>query len=148
VTVDARIRILLRIIEERGGMLALSSEQIGGLLGLGEARVLRLFSSEVGKTLRRHLLEVRMARAASSLRESVLPIKTIASNCGYSVVSNFYRDFKKIYGTSPMQMRLMQMMSQLRDQNLPLGWTPAFLDSSRALDGERTGSLHMVATHR
>lgn len=145
---DARIRILLRIIEERGGTLALSSEQIGGLLGLGEARVLRLFSSEVGKTLRRHLLEVRMARAASSLRESVLPIKTIASNCGYSVVSNFYRDFKKIYGTSPMQMRLMQMMSQLRDQNLSHAWTPTFLGPSRALDGERTGSLHLVATHR
>ena len=48
---DARIGILLRIIEERGGMLPLSSEQIGGLLGLGEARVLRLFSAEVGRTL-------------------------------------------------------------------------------------------------
>ena len=35
-----------------------------------------------------------------------MPIKTIASDCGYSVVNNFYRDFKSIYGTSPMQMRL------------------------------------------
>ena len=132
---DARIRILLRIIEERGGTLALSSEQIAGLLGLGEARVLRLFSSEVGKTLRRHLLEVRMARAAAMLRGGVLPIKTISSNCGYSVVSNFYRDFKKIYGTSPMQLRLKQMMSQSRVRSPSLGWTPAFLGSPRALDG-------------
>ena len=103
---DARIRILLRIIEERHGMMQMSSEQIGSLLGLGEARVFRLFSAQVGKTFRRHLLEVRMQRATELLKGS-LAIKTIAAYCGYSAVSNFYRDFKSVYGTSPMQMRLM-----------------------------------------
>src|ERR1019366_5815897 len=82
--VDARIRILLKVIEERGGVLHLSSKQIGSMLGLGEARVLRLFSAEVGKTLRRHLVEVRMARAADLLKDADLPIKTIASDCGYT----------------------------------------------------------------
>jgi AraC-like DNA-binding protein len=104
--VDARIRVLLRIIEERHGLLQLSSEQIGSLLGLGEARLFRLFSAQVGKPLRRHLLEVRMQRAAELLKDG-MPIKTIAAYGGYSAVSNFYRDFKAIYGTSPMQMRLM-----------------------------------------
>ena len=113
---DTRIRILLRIIEERGGVLELSSRQIGNLLGLGEARVLRLFSTEVGKPLRRHSLEVRMARAAELLKDRLLPIKTIASNCGYTEVSNFYRDFKSIYGTSPKKMRLMQMISHMHDK--------------------------------
>jgi AraC-like DNA-binding protein len=116
--VDLRIRILLRIIEEREGVLQMNSRQIGGLLGLGEARVLRLFSKEVGKTLRRHLLEVRMARAAKLLTDGVLPIKTIAFNCGYTLVTNFYRDFKSVYGTSPMRMRLMQMDSQMSDRKL------------------------------
>lgn len=106
---DPRIRILLRIIEERHGMLNMSSEQIGSMLGLSETRVLRLFSAQVGRTLRRHLLEVKMARAAAFLKDGVLPIKAIASNCGYSLLSNFYRDFKSVYGTSPMQMRRMLM---------------------------------------
>jgi hypothetical protein len=44
---DSRIRILLRIIEEHGGTLQMSSREIGGLLGVGEARVLRLFNTEV-----------------------------------------------------------------------------------------------------
>jgi AraC-like DNA-binding protein len=105
-TVDSRIRILLRIIEERHGMLQMSSEQIGSLIGVGEARVFRLFSAQVGKTFRRHLLEVRMQRATELLKDG-LPIKTIAAYCGYSAVSNFYRDFKAVYGTSPMQMRLL-----------------------------------------
>ena len=110
---DVRIRLLLRIIEERHGMLQMSSEQIGSLFGLGEARVFRLFSAQVGKTLRRHLLEVRMRRAAELLKDG-LPIKTIAAYCGYSAVSNFYRDFKAVYGTSPLQMRLMLIDAPLR----------------------------------
>jgi AraC-like DNA-binding protein len=116
--VDARIRILLRIIEEHGGMLPMSANQIGNMLGLGEARVLRLFSAEVGKPLRRHLLEVRMARAAASLKDGVMPIKTIAFNCGYSEVSNFYRDFKVVHGTSPMQMRLRHLTAQIDQENV------------------------------
>jgi len=123
--VDARIRILLKIIDERGGTLPMSSEQIGGLLGLGEARVLRLFNMEVGKTLRRHLLEVRMSRAASLLGESVLPIKLVAHQCGYSLVNNSYRDFRKVYGTSPLQMRLMGMDRQFREKDSYTHWAAA-----------------------
>jgi len=111
--VDVRIRLLLRIIDERHGMLQMSSEQIGSLFGLGEARVFRLFSAQVGKTLRRHLLEVRMRRAAELLKEGELPTKSIASNCGYSIVTNFYRDFKAVHGVSPMQMRIMLLSAPL-----------------------------------
>jgi AraC-like DNA-binding protein len=112
---DTRIRILLKIIEERDGKLEMSSRQIGSMLGLGEARVLRLFSTEVGKPLRRHSLEVRMARATELLKNDQLPIKTIASNCGYTEVSNFYRDFKSVYGVSPKQMRHMHMITHLHN---------------------------------
>lgn len=110
---DSRIRIVLKIIDERGGTLKMNSKEIGSLLGLGESRLLRLFRREVGKSLRRHLLEVRMARAAQSLRNVVLPIKTISFDCGYTVVSNFYRDFKRVYGMTPMEMRLMHLNSYL-----------------------------------
>ena len=133
---DARIRILLRVIDERGGVLPLSSKQIGSLLGIGDARVLRLFSAEVGKTLRRYLLEVRMARAAGLLRDTLLPIKTIASNCGYAEVTNFYRDFKNVYGTSPRRLRLMHMVSQLHDKNCVLLERPVF-GQSGTLDDDR-----------
>jgi AraC-like DNA-binding protein len=117
--VDVRIRILLRIIEERAGVLQMSSKQIGNLLGLGEARVLRLFNAEVGRTLRSHAREVRMARAVELLKDCSIPIKTIASNCGYTVVCNFYRDFKIVYGISPMQMRLVEMNFAIHEVRPP-----------------------------
>ena len=54
-----------------------------------------------------------MARAVELLKNDQLPIKTIASNCGYTEVSNFYRDFKSVYGVSPKQMRHMHMITHL-----------------------------------
>jgi AraC-like DNA-binding protein len=114
--VDSRIRIVLKIINERGGTLPMSSNEIRTLLGLGESRLRRLFRKDVGKTLRRHLLEVRMARAAELLKDMAPPIKTIAFNCGYTVVSNFYRDFKRVYGITPMQMRLLHLNNYLLEK--------------------------------
>lgn len=122
----------------------MSSREIGGLLGLGEARLLRLFNAEVGKTLRRQLLEVRMARAAELLKDGFLPIKTIASGCGYSVVSNFYRDFKIVHGTSPRQMRLMQLNARQHFEKSHIARPPSFWPMA-ALEGDLAGSLHMVA---
>lgn len=131
---DSRIRILLRIIEERRGTLQMTSKQVGSLLGLGEARILRLFNAEVGMPLRRYLLVVRMSWAAEWLKAGVLPIKTIASDCGYTEVSNFYRDFKSVHGTSPMQMRLTQMSHKLRGGK----WHIA------SLEGPHASSPHLV----
>lgn len=112
---DARIRVLLKIIDERGGSLPMTSKEIGGLLELGEARVLRLFSTEVGKTLRRYMLEVRMARASRMLMDVVTPIKMIAFDCGYTVVSNFYRDFKRVHGLGPTEMRRRHLTERLQE---------------------------------
>lgn len=106
---DVRIRILLRIIDERAGVLQLSSRELGSLLGLSEARILRLFAAETGKHLCTYVREVKMTRAAELLKDSLIPIKMIAAHCGYGVVSNFYRDFKIVHGTSPKQMRQAQM---------------------------------------
>lgn len=117
---DARIRIFLRIIEEYGATPAMTSGEIGRLLGLGRARLLRLFSKEVGKTLRRHLLEVRMARAAEMVKNAAIPVKTISFQCGYTAVSNFYRDFKHVHGMSPIQMRFRYLNAQLPEIPTPI----------------------------
>jgi hypothetical protein len=86
-----------------------------------------------------------MSRAADLLRDGVLPIKTIAFNCGYTEVSNFHRDFKNVYGTSPMQMRLMQMNTQLHDRKSCIG-DRVFLGQSGALDGDLVASSPMIQT--
>ena len=115
---DARIRIFLRIIEEYEGILGTTSNEIARLLGLGKPHLLRLFRKEMGKTLRRHMLEARMTRAARLVKNVSLPIKNISSQCGYTLLSNFCRDFKDVHGVTPVQMRFRYMNIQLRD-NMP-----------------------------
>ena len=125
----------------------MTCNEIGSLLGLGEARVRRLFKREVGKGLRPHLLEVRMARAAQLLRNVAAPIKTVACDCGYTVVSNFYRDFKRVHGISPKQMRLRHLRIELVRQEIGVDQVPAFRHSGAA-ESDRARSLHLVATRR
>ena len=141
---DSRIRILLQIIDERGGTLPMGSKAFAGLMGLGEAHVLRLFGRDVGKPLRQHMLEVRMARAAQLLNNLALPIKTIGSDCGYSAVSNFYRDFKRIYGVTPMKMRLAHLHTLLPDKMPALSRRPILIHPG-VVGRDQDRSLRLVA---
>ncbi len=102
---DPRIRVILRIIEERKGLSPLVPDDIGQLLGLSEVHFLRLFHRHVGITLRRYVRQVRMNRAAELLKNPTLSIKGIAFDCGYNDISNFYRDFKQVHGINPRQAR-------------------------------------------
>jgi AraC-like DNA-binding protein len=110
VRVDARIRIILRIVDEQEGTGQLASREAGRLLGLSDAYFLRLFHREVRTTFGRYLREVRMARAAESVKDHTLSIKRIALDSGYSDVSNFYRDFKQVCGMNPGQIRVRHLI--------------------------------------
>jgi AraC-like DNA-binding protein len=107
---DPRIRIVLKIAEEHNASIQLGLAETSRTLGLSEAHLLRLFHREVGKTFRRHLRDVRMNRAAELVKRNDLSIKGIAFECGYTEVSNFYRDFKDVHGTTPKEVRLRQLM--------------------------------------
>jgi AraC-like DNA-binding protein len=106
---DPRIRIFLSIIEEQRGDCRVLLRNIIELLGLSQTRFRRLFQSNVGKTLGECLRESRMARAAQLLRQSNLPIREIARQCGYDDVSNFYRDFRMVYEMTPRGFRVRQL---------------------------------------
>src|ERR1700756_3061651 len=102
---DPRIRVLLKLIHEHVGSADFDLARASKMLSLSEPYILRLFHREIGKTLGRCLREARMCRAARLLRQNSQPIKTIASECGYTDISNFYRDFKSVYGVTPRELR-------------------------------------------
>ncbi len=106
---DPRIRITLKIVEERKASIRLSLTETSRMLGLSEAHLLRLFHREVGKTFRRHLRDLGMIRAAELVKHNARSIKQIALECGYGDVSNFYRDFRTVYGATPREVRLREL---------------------------------------
>lgn len=60
-----------------------------------------LLRRETGKSFSEILLEQRMERAVSMLRNTGLAIEEIAKTLGYSNTSNFYKAFREFYGKSP-----------------------------------------------
>ena len=106
---DPRIRITLRLLAENDPADDPNIAQASELLGLSESYLMRLFHREVGKTVRQHFLDLRMAKAALLLQDFAKPIKQIAIDCGYSDISNFYRDFKGFHAITPKGLRLRAM---------------------------------------
>ena len=88
-----------------------------------------------------------MARAAQLLKNAAAPIKTIAADCGYTAASNFYRDFKRVHGISPRQMRLSHMSAGPADEKSVLTMGPPSGHSGMG-DDDRAGSSHQAATSR
>ena len=107
---DARIHLTLKLISDRDMSVPFPLTDLCRWLGLSEAYLLRLFHREVGKTLRQHLLEARMSRAVQLLKDTARPIKQLALECGYSDISNFYRDFKRVHGATPRELRLTALV--------------------------------------
>ncbi len=64
----------------------------------------RLFRQETGATVREYLTRVRLDRAAELIREGV-KIEAVALLVGYRSKKNFYRQFKRYYGTTPVPFR-------------------------------------------
>ena len=106
---DARIQIALRIIEEQKASIQLDLSETSRALHLSEPHMLRLFHREVGKSFPRYLRDMRMAKAAELVRARV-PTKDVARACGYNDTSNFHRDFKSVYGITPKEMWLKELM--------------------------------------
>lgn len=63
-----------------------------------------LIRRECGKSFSELLLQIRMERALSLLKGTDLSIENIGLMLGYASSSNFYKAFKKYYGTSPRRI--------------------------------------------
>lgn len=65
----------------------------------------RLFKRHLGVTPGQHFRYLRLARAASLLAQTGLPISEIALNCGFSTASHLGRNFRITYNMTPNQYR-------------------------------------------
>ncbi len=72
---------------------------------LSENHLLRNFSQIFGTTPFQYISQKRIQEAKRQIRESDKPIKDIASDMGYSSVTNFSNYFKAIVGQSPSAIR-------------------------------------------
>jgi AraC-like DNA-binding protein len=65
----------------------------------------RYFRERANKTFIKFLNEIRIANACRLLAEEDLPVARICYSCGYSNVSYFIKQFKKITGFTPLSYK-------------------------------------------
>jgi AraC-like DNA-binding protein len=115
-SMDPRITVVLRIIQERNGQIYFPMPDVLAVLGISHSHLLRLFKQELGITFRQHLRNVRMLAAAHLLSSPSTSVKAAAVASGYSDLSNFYRDFKRVHEITPCQWRL-QCLTHLSESH-------------------------------
>lgn len=70
-----------------------------------EAHLSRRFKQNTGKGFSALIQELKMNRAAESLRNTTMKVGEISEMVGYDSVDHFSRSFKKHFGTSPLAYR-------------------------------------------
>ncbi|WP_256009873.1 AraC family transcriptional regulator [Desertivirga xinjiangensis] len=83
----------------------ISLEEIASLSNLSVTSFCRYFKLMSKKTYYDFLTEIRISHVCRMLIEDNMTIEAICMECGFNNASNFYRHFKKIMGSTPVEYR-------------------------------------------
>lgn len=87
--------------------------QVANLVNMAENSFSRYFSLRTRKTFSSFLANIRISHASKLLIENKMNVADICYGCGFNNLSNFNRQFKKLYKVSPLRYR-HQYTSTLR----------------------------------
>ena len=103
-TAEARILAYGRELEQ-SFWIDERMDAVAARMGISRRLFSGLFRKHFGKSWLDHIHDLRIHHAARLLKESALPIKTIAFECGYHDISHFYRRFSLQMKMSPQNWR-------------------------------------------
>jgi transcriptional regulator GlxA family with amidase domain len=82
-----------------------SRERLAGVAGVSLRQLERLFAAELGGSIERIYLKLRLDRARLLLRQSTLSVVEIGVACGFASPSHFSRSYKARFGAPPKTER-------------------------------------------
>ncbi|MEH6492432.1 helix-turn-helix transcriptional regulator [Halopseudomonas sp.] len=80
-------------------------QDLAGQVSLSEYHFARMFKHSKGVAPHQYVMNRRLARAMQLLRNSPLPLTSIALQCGFSSPSHFSNRFRQVHGCSPSALR-------------------------------------------
>ena len=99
---------LVRQVEEvmrRNLAQPLTRDAIAAMVNISAPHLARLFKLATGTTIHQRLTSLRMAQAATLLRDSTLSVSQIAGEVGFGSFSHFTKAFRGCHGTTPSAYR-------------------------------------------
>ncbi len=100
----SKLPLVMKYIKENMQTVTLVS--LAEYLSLSEGYLSRYIQNETGYSFSYLLRELRMKQAARMLRNTNFSIEKIIEEVGYTDTSNFYRNFKALYGMTPAKYRI------------------------------------------
>ena len=101
-------RIVLEVIsicKDRYDDPDLNVNSLAAELSIGRSTLLGIFKKKMNLTLSAYLSQVRLQAALSMLKNTLLPLHGIASECGFRDVNYFCRFIKNNTGRKPSELR-------------------------------------------
>lgn len=101
---DPNIRAAVELIRSR----ALGPVRVADIvreIPVSRRKLERAFASKLGRTMHDEIVRVRIDEARRLLRNTALPMKEVASLCGFSDDSKFSTAFRKAVGLTPRDYR-------------------------------------------
>ena len=83
----------------------ISIAELAANVNLSPSRLSHLFTQQVGMPPARYLHERRLARARVLLERTFLSVKQVMACVGINDPSHFARDFRRLHGVPPSQLR-------------------------------------------
>lgn len=87
-------------------------DEVASISNLTTTSFCRYFKLMTNKTYNDFLCEVRINQACRFLINDKQTINQISDRCGFNTLSNFYKQFKKIKGTSPQNFKKLFFTSE------------------------------------
>jgi transcriptional regulator GlxA family with amidase domain len=102
---DPRVRRIVMFVDRAFGDPTLTVPRIAREVHLSTSRVRQLMHVHLGQSTKHYLLSKRLLRAQVLLQSSFLSIKEVMVAVGMNDPTDFGREFKKMFGTSPRDYR-------------------------------------------
>lgn len=84
---------------------AINLADVARSVGYSPAYLTNLVQSQTGRSVKRWIIERRMAQARHMLAQTQQPVCAIAQSAGYNDAGYFTRQFRKLHGVSPQVWR-------------------------------------------
>ena len=107
--VIAMVRFVLENLDK-----PMLNAEVTAVTGLHENYAVSLFSRTMQVPLKQFITRMRLMRARALLVESSTAISSVAEQCGFSSMTQFYAQFRSGYGISPAALRQNYVQMDLR----------------------------------
>lgn len=95
----------------------LTIDEIAEYVGISSSHFMKLFREHMHTTCISYINQYRLTKAVELLKTTEYSILDIATAVGYNNISLFNRDFKKIYGMPPKEVRKTARIEERLNRN-------------------------------